>query len=142
MREMQFLEYLQPVAIAGRDRGGRPLADAVHRQHGGFGERRRKKGRRGVALVMLAEQQPAPPVEIRIEGGEAIAQQAFLEQLLLQPDRYRHVEGAEAARREGDIGFDQALEFEKRLVVKGNVIDRAEADAGMVETVAHGIVGK
>ena len=48
---------LERVAPADRDRGRRPLADAVHGQHRGLLERRGKEGGGGVALVVLGEEQ-------------------------------------------------------------------------------------
>ena len=73
----------------------------------------------------FCQSKSAPPNCVQL-----LAQQRLLEQLLLQPQRHRHAEGAEAARREGEIGFEQPLELQERLVVEDDVVDVAELDAG------------
>ncbi len=74
----------------------------------------REERRRGMAQMMFGEQQFAG-VEIRVELPEFLAQQAFLEQLFLEARQHRHLEGAEAARRQRDIGFQQPLDFKNGL---------------------------
>jgi hypothetical protein len=93
-----------------------------------------------MALVMLAEQQPLVPVEVGLPVLHLIAQQRLLEQLLLQPQRHGHAEGLEAARRVGEVGLEQALELQERLVVEGDVVDVGQLDAGLVEAVLHGVL--
>ena len=66
------------------------------------------------------------------EFADLLAQQAFLEQLLPQPERDRHPERAKAARRERDIGLQQPLEFEERLVVEHDVVEAVGGDAGFL----------
>ena len=83
VREMDFLRHLELVAASNRGRGRGPFADAVHRQHGGFLERRRKKSGSGVALMVLAKQEPVFPIEVGRECLELVAQELLLEQLLL-----------------------------------------------------------
>ena len=58
----------------------------------------------------------------------------LLEQLLLEPLRHRRSEGRKAARSECDIGFDQTLELEERLVVEGDRVDVGKRHAGGLET--------
>jgi hypothetical protein len=65
-----------------------------------------------VALVVLCEQELALPIKVGIEGTQLVAQQLLLEQLLFEPERQRHAEGAKALGRKGEIGFEQALELE------------------------------
>ena len=65
MREMDFLQHVEPVAVAVGGRCRRPLADPVHRQHRRFLKRRGKERGGGMALVMLGEQQPLFPIAIR-----------------------------------------------------------------------------
>ena len=48
----------------------------------------------------------------------------------------------QAARRESEIGFEQPLEFEERLVVEDDVIDSAKADLGFVQTILDGVARK
>src|SRR6185503_17889648 len=86
-------------------------------------------------LVMLAEQEALLPVEVRLPLLHLVAQQGLLEQLLLQPQRHGHAEGVEAARREGEVGLEQPLELQERLVVRGGVVDVGQLDAGLAEAV-------
>jgi len=64
---------------------------------------------------MMFGEQDAVGGEILVERAELFSQQAFLEQLLLEPQRQRHLKGTEAARRQRDIGFEQPLEFQEGL---------------------------
>jgi hypothetical protein len=75
--------------------------------------------------MMLGEQQPVGR-NILVELLQILAQQALLEQLFLEPERDRHLERAEAPRRERNIGLEQPLEFQERLVVEGDVVDLGE----------------
>ncbi len=147
VREHDLLVHLEPVAAAHADARGRPLADPVDGQHRGRLERRGEERARRMALVMLGEQQAA----LDLFGVEAVglgqllellAQQALLEQLLLEPHRHRHAERGEALGRERQIGLEQALELEERLVVERDVIDFVEADAGLAQAVRDRAAGK
>ena len=71
---------------------------------------------------------------------QLVAQQLLLEQLLAQPQRHRHAEGAEAARREGEIGFEQPLEFQERLVVEHDVIDVVEPRSCRLQAIGDRVV--
>src|SRR6266581_613710 len=66
-----------------------------------------------------------------------VAQHAFLEQLLLQPDRNSLAERLKAAWREGEIGFEKALEFEERLFVEHDVVEFGRLDIGRGKTIAN-----
>ena len=92
--------------------------------------------------MVLAEQQPLLPVEVGLPTLHLVAQQRLLEQLLLQPQRHGHAERVEAPRREGEIGLEQPLELQERLVVEGDVVDVAELHADMVEAVLHRVLGE
>ena len=63
MREVDLLDHLEPVAPTETHGGGRPLADSVHREHGGALERRGEEGARGMALVMLGKEEPRLGIE-------------------------------------------------------------------------------
>src|SRR3954465_6896816 len=73
---------------------------------------------------------------------ELVGEQLLLEKLLLQPERNCHAEGAETTRRESQIGFEQPFEFQERLVIKRDLIDVFEIDAGRLEAVADRALGK
>ena len=89
-----------------------------------------------MALVMLGEQQLVADAAGGGELGQRLLEVRLLEQLLLEPQRHRQAEGAEAARRVGEIGLEQALELDQRLLEEDDVVDAVEVDAGGVEAIA------
>src|SRR6478672_8765742 len=89
--------------------------------------------------MMLGEQELLERY-LLVELLELFPQQALLEQLLLEPERDRHLEGREAARRERDIGLQQPLEFQERLVVEGDVINPGEFCADRIQAIADRVM--
>ena len=116
--------------------------DAVQRQDRRRLERRGKERRCRVALVVIGEQQLLFPVDAVVDLQQMVAQHGFLEQLLLQPDRDRLAERLKAARRKGEIGLEQALEFEKRLFVEHHMIDVGRRQLAGRQAVANRGSGK
>ena len=72
---------------------------------------------------MIGEQQLLSPIDAVVDLQQMVAQHGLLEQFLLQPDRDSLSERLKAARRKGEIGFEQPLEFEKRLFVEHHMIE-------------------
>ena len=126
-----FLD-LETVPLPDRGRRGRPLAHAVHREHDGLSERRREERTRRMAEMVLAEEQLA----------ELFEQQVLQEKLLPQPQGDRHTEGPEPARREGQVGLEQALELEEGLVVEDDAVNTAQPEPGLAHAVADRVSGK
>jgi hypothetical protein len=139
MGEMNFLQHLDAVIPADPDTRRSPLADPVHRQDQRLVKRRGKKCAGRVAPVMLGEEQLVLPVEAGGPRLEPLAEQILLKQFLLEPQRQRHAERAEPARRKGEIGLEQPLELYKRLLVENDVVEIIEIKASFVETVANGV---
>jgi hypothetical protein len=73
------------------------------------------------------------------ERAEFLLQQILQQQLLLQPDRHRRQERAQSPRRIGQIGLQQSLELDQRLVVEDHMIQVRQRDAASVQTVADRI---
>ena len=69
-------------------------------------------------------------------------QQTFLEQLLAHPQRDGHLKGAQPRGSEGDVSFEQPLEFQERFVVENNVVEIGQARAGLGEAKFHGVSGE
>src|SRR5437016_14103190 len=88
-----------------------------------------------MAQMMFGEKQPRT-IELLIEFPKLLSQQALLEQLFLQPQRNRHLEGAETCRRQRDIGLEQPLEFQERLVVESDMVDVGKPRACGLQTIA------
>ncbi len=99
MREVQFLDDAQILAAADGGRGRAPFADAIHGEYGGLGKPRGIKRARGVAQMVLGEQQAITPVEIGGKLLQLAADQVFLEQLFAQPQRHRDRKRRKTARR-------------------------------------------
>ncbi len=139
---MNLARHLDLVADAEAERCRHPFADAVHRQDCGAFERRRIERARRMALMVLGEEQLAFPVEVGRKALQFLDQQAFLEQLFLQQDRNRHRERLEAPRRERDVGFEQALELQERLVVERHLVDGVGRRSCGFEAIADRVVRK
>ena len=139
MRKMDFLVISSrwPLPIAAEVVAHSPTPSMV--STAALVERRGVEGRSRVAQVMLAEQQPAL-VEIFRERPELVTQQVLLKQLFAQPERDRHLEGGEPARRHRDVGFQQPLEFEEWLVVEYDMVEFVGRDAGFGEAIGDRVV--
>src|SRR5262245_62383218 len=106
-----FALYLEAVAASDRDRRGGPLPDAIERQHHRLLEGRGEESRGRVAQVMLREQQLATKAAGGGELGQRLLEVQLLEHFLVEPQRHRQPERAEALRGVGEISFQKALEF-------------------------------
>src|SRR3954452_3632426 len=72
---------------------------------------------------MLGKQQALVPIDARLEILQFLDQRPALEELVLDPHRQRGAERREALRRKGEIGLEQPLELEERLVVERDEVD-------------------
>src|SRR5688572_24052872 len=71
--------------------------------------------------------------------AQRIANPVLDVELLLHPQRRGLEKGPEAARRNVDVGLEDALELEQRLVVETDERQVADTDAGVVETETGGV---
>src|SRR5437016_3407563 len=127
------MRQLDPVAPADAEAGRGPLADAVERQDGGLVIRAGKEGAGGVALVVIEED------ERRLWlAAKSLRDAARQEEFLPERDRNRLAETAQAARREGEVRFQQALKLHQRLVVERDMIDLGGSQSDFLETVGGG----
>src|SRR5215475_5234777 len=113
MGEVEFMGEMNLVAFAVTDGRGGPLADAVDSKDCGRIERGREESAGGVGFVMLGEKDGSFEAAV---VGDVFAHPEFI----AEPDRQSLQEGSKTARSVIEIGFEQALEFEKRLVVEDN----------------------
>ena len=130
----QFFQQRDLVSLADADRAGGPLADAVDRQDRGFFERRRIERAGGMALVMIAEEQfplkllaelssprarssspPAFASSVRIKSG--IQSFSFIQSGIAFRNELK------SGRRVVEIGFEQTIKFQQRLVVEADVVE-------------------
>ena len=138
MRKVDLLSELEPIVRSETGRRGRPLAHPVHGQHGRLLEGRGEEGARGMALMVLGEEEPPPPVEGGDVRLERLREQELLKQLLPEPQRNRHGKGRESSRGEGQIRLEKTLELEKRLVIEDDVIHLGEAAPGRSQAILDG----
>src|SRR5262249_47591087 len=137
VRKVDLLRHLEPVAQAETDRGRRPFSDDVHGEDGGSFERRREEGARGVALVVLGEEEPFGVEPALAKARKLMLKEILLEQFLPQPEGDRHRERAEAPRRKGQVRLQQAIELDEWLVIERDVVHLVERDASVLEAVGR-----
>ena len=63
-------------------------------------------------------------------------------QLAAQPQRHGHDVGTQAPRRRGEVGLQQPLEFQQRLLVETHEIELRDADASFAQAIRHRVRGK
>ncbi len=117
---MDLADDLQLAAAADGYRGGGPFPGAVEGQDDGLLKGAREKGAReegagGVGLVVFGKPECTGAVHVRRQLAELPEQQLFLVELLAQPQRQGPLKAGEPARSEGEVGFEQRFELEKRL---------------------------
>jgi len=95
-----------------------------------------------VAHVMFGEEE----FPLDVFGGrdlpELLCEEVLLEELLANPKRDGHLEGAQSAWSEGQVGFKEPLELEEGLVVEDDVVDVVERNAFGVKAVLDGVPGE
>src|SRR2546423_993285 len=109
------------------------FADAVDGEDGRFVERRGEKSTRRMGLVMLGVQQRSLIV------AERLAELPILIELLLHPERSRAQEGGEAAGGDREIGLENALELQERLVIEADICDVPAGDAALAKAIVDGV---
>ena len=85
--------------------------------------------------MMLRKQELRRRLPFRIDLAKFFGKQALLKQLLLEPDRHCHAKGGETLGRKGQIGFEQAFEFQERLIVEDDMVDAFERAAGGLKAI-------
>ena len=137
VREAHLSDQANPVAAPHAVAGGGPFAHAVQRQDRGLLERRRKEGARGMRLVVLGEDEPPG-----VRAAQTAPQLARQIQLLAQPQRHRLEERPKPLRRVGEVGLEQALELQERLVVEADVVQLLGGHARLAQAVGDGLGGE
>ena len=115
-----FVGQFDFVSAADTQRRGRPFADSIHRQNGGFVERRRIKGACRVRLMVFTKTNAAlvGTLACRVQTSRNLATQM---QFLPRPLRNRFQERSESAWRIAQVGFQQSIKLLKRFFVETNV---------------------
>src|SRR5262245_12676578 len=130
MRKSHFAEQLDPVAAPRAIARRRPLADPVERQDRGLLERRRKERASGVGFVVLGED-----VMLLVTSAEPSVHLSGQVQLLPEPEWDCFEKRSNPRGRVAQVGFEQALELQKGLVVKPDVIELARVEVTFTQAV-------
>src|SRR5262249_44172450 len=117
MGELNVAGECDLVAYACAVRRGAPLPNAVEREDGCFFKGAGEKRTGGGAFLMIEKDKT-----VGGESREFPTDGATEVQFLLQPQRHGLAEAAEAGRRVGQVRFEQAFKFRKRLIVEGDAI--------------------
>src|SRR5436305_3743686 len=142
MGKMDLLGQSEITAVADASRRSCPFAGPVKRKHRGRFERRGIECRCRMAEMVLSEKDLFWVGELVVDLRELVAQQVLLKQLLADPDRHRLSERSETLRREGEVGFQQPLEFEERLVIESDVVDATILSIDLLKTPAGRVGGE
>lgn len=76
------------------------------------------------------------------QRGQLIFQLRLEVEFLLQPDRHRSQKRSQSARGVGEIGFQQTLELQQRLIVKHHPLHVIQRNPGLIQTTAYRLCGK
>src|SRR6266852_5552979 len=88
-----------------------------------------------MALVMLGKEEAPLPVVGGGIGLELFLQQRLLKQLLPEPQRNGLGERGESARSESQVGLQEALELEERLVIEDDMVHLSEAASALSKAI-------
>ena len=69
--------------------------------------------------------------------GQAAADHVTHHEFFAQPHGHRHDKASDPAGRKCQLGFEQALEFQHRLVVEGDEVELIATEPSLVQTVRH-----
>ena len=88
-----------------------------------------------MTLMVIGEQELTAHVDVQSELPDLGRQQRLLKQLFFDPQGDRHAERRVPSGSERQIGFQQSLEFDERLLVEDNVVEIAAGDTAFIEAV-------
>src|SRR5918993_5045301 len=144
MRKWNVPERSQSIAFAKPSRRGRPLSDTIHAQHCSLVVRGREEGGCGMGFVMFPEKKlwQLPFVEARRASQNFLPKEVSQQELFFQPHGHGGKKRLETARGKTDVGFEEPLEFDKRLVIEHNVCEILDSDPSFVQTILNGMTWK
>lgn len=137
MGEPDFVSQFNSVTTPHTHRGRRPFTHSVHRQNCGLFERRREKSTRRVGFMVFRKDESS-----RILIPQTFSYFAGHVEFLPQPDRHRFAKRSIPERRPRKIGFQQTLEFPKRLVVEADIVQLLGRQSGLCQAVIDGMLRK
>src|SRR5947207_12408540 len=93
-------------------------------------------------LKLLALLLRAPVVLSTVGPGHLGANEIGHPQFFFHPEGYRFEERSKPGGSVIKISFQQAIEFQQRLVIETHIVQLVGANAGLFEAVASGVNGK
>jgi hypothetical protein len=94
-----------------------------------------------MGFVMFSEKKlwQLPFVEARRASQNFLPKKVSQQELFFQPHRHGGKKRLETTRRETEVGFEEPLEFDKRLVIEHNVFEILDSDPSFVQTILNGM---
>ena len=132
---MQFAKNFDLIAAPDAKAGCRPLADAIDREKRRFLKRRREKGGCGMRLVMFREKDPAIVVQL-------FTNEFFHPDFFFDPERNGLEKGLNACGRAREISMQNPVELDKRLFVKGDIINSIDRSTCFPQAIVGRVFGK
>ena len=136
MGELDLLDKLDVGSPARSHGGGRPLANAVHREEGGLLERGRIERAGGVGKMVLAEKNPV------LLDFEPIPDKGFYPKLVAQPGDHGLPEGFPGPGVAFEGRHQDPFEFLERSFIKNDIIEVTGGDARLLQAEADGVFGE
>jgi hypothetical protein len=138
MRKAQFLQQFNRVAAPAANGRRRPFPHRVDGQNGRLGEGRRIEGAGGVGLVMRREEDRT----IRAQARQFLADGFAQVQFPSQPVGNHFRESPPSARRHRQIRFQQAGEFQHRLVIENDAVQVRRLQPAVTQAKLDGLPRK
>jgi hypothetical protein len=97
-----------------------------------------------MGFVMLSEKKlwQLLFVEARRASQNLLPKKVSQQELFFQPHGHGGKKRLETTRRETEVGFEEPLEFDKRLVIEHNVFEILDSDPSFVQTILNGMTWK
>src|SRR5436190_18332948 len=135
MGKVQFAVHLDPISATGSETGGRPFPYSIHGQKRRFGIWRRKKRRSSVRFMVLGENNLAVVTELFLE-------KIFHPNPLPDPKRHGHQKRAQSRRHVCEITVQNAVELQKRLLVKSDQREVGNFNAPFAQAIFDSVLRK
>ena len=112
-----------------------PFPNTVYGQKSRFLKRRREKSGGSVGLVVFRKKNHTLIMDLVLD-------QLLHPQFLLDPQRNRHHERADAGWCISKISFKNSFEFNKRLIIKTDIIQLIALDSALLEAIMDSMTWK
>src|SRR5829696_9356018 len=129
---MRCPKQLYPLPSPDSDGAGFPFADTIHRNDCRLVERRRKKGRGRVSLVVAGKRDAF--LKLTSQSFANFPRQV---ELRLQPPRNALQERANPDRRRRQVRLDEPIKLQERLFIENHVSEVARRNPALAQAILH-----